>query len=253
MTKELTISKQTMTSREIAELTGKPHNDLMKSIRAMEPAWEKVTGKKFPLIEYQSVTGTGGKKSNPQYDLSKKECLYIATKFNDESRAKLILRWEELELEKQKQSQHEIPQSFSEALMLAAKQAEQIEQQNKLLKEQEPKVAFAESVKASNTSILVGGVAKLLNQNGIDIGQNRLFVWLRENGYLVSRRGSEYNMPTQRAMERKYFEVSVTTIQTGKNEPVIRRTTKVTPKGQLHILDKFLKYKEKSTKNKQLN
>jgi len=81
---------QTMTSLEIAELTGKNHFDLMRAIRKMEPAWEKVNGCKFALVEYQDKKG----ELRPCYQLAKTECLYIATKFNDEARAKLVLRWE---------------------------------------------------------------------------------------------------------------------------------------------------------------
>lgn len=87
------IDKQTMTSREIATLTGKKHAHLMRDIRNMELAWQKVSQSKFGLAEYTDYQG----KPRPMYQLSKTECLYIATKFNDEARARLILRWEELE------------------------------------------------------------------------------------------------------------------------------------------------------------
>ena len=89
MTLIININKvQTMTSLEIAELTGKQHNDLMKAIRNMEPAWVKVNGRKFALVEYQDKKG----ELRPCYQLTKTECLYIATKFNDEARAKLVLK-----------------------------------------------------------------------------------------------------------------------------------------------------------------
>ena len=92
---------QTMTSLEIAELTGKNHFDLMRAIRKMEPAWEKVNGCKFALVEYQDKKG----ELRPCYQLTKTECLYIATKFNDEARAKLVLRWEFLERERMAEQQ----------------------------------------------------------------------------------------------------------------------------------------------------
>jgi len=92
---------QTMTSLEIAELTGKQHKNVMQAIRNMEPAWEKVTGLKFQLSGYKDSTG----RSLPCYQLTKTECLYIATKFNDEARAKLVLRWEELETEALRRAQ----------------------------------------------------------------------------------------------------------------------------------------------------
>ena len=89
---------QTITSLEIAELTGKQHKDLMKAIRNMEPAWEKVHGRKFALMFREVKIGNGAVRRDPCYQLTKTECLYIATKFNDEARAKLVLRWEELEM-----------------------------------------------------------------------------------------------------------------------------------------------------------
>ena len=96
--KTISIYKeQTMTSLEIAELTGKQHKNVMQAIRNMEPAWEKVTGLKFQLCEKSYLLANGVTKKQPFYQLSKTECLYIATKFNDEARAKLVLRWEELE------------------------------------------------------------------------------------------------------------------------------------------------------------
>ncbi|MCR5366551.1 MAG: phage regulatory protein/antirepressor Ant [Prevotella sp.] len=90
-------SQQTMSSLEIAKLTGKPHNDVMKAIRKMEPAWEKVHEGKFSLMYREVEIGNGAKRQDPYYELTKTECLYVATKFNDEARAKLVIRWEELE------------------------------------------------------------------------------------------------------------------------------------------------------------
>lgn len=95
---DLILKNGTMSSVEIAELTGKQHKDVMKAIRVMEPAWEKVNGRNFALVEY--TDGKGEKR--PMYELSKTECLYVATKFNDEARAKLVIRWEELETERQR-------------------------------------------------------------------------------------------------------------------------------------------------------
>jgi len=98
--KEISIyTNQTMMSLEIAELTGKQHKHLMEAIRKMEPAWEKVHGSKFRLMFRDVVIGNGAVRRDPCYVLTKTECLYIATKFNDEARAKLVLRWQELEME----------------------------------------------------------------------------------------------------------------------------------------------------------
>ena len=92
-------AEQRMTSLEIAELTGKQHKNVMQAIRNMEPAWEKVTGLKFQLCEKSYLLANGVTKKQPFYQLTKTECLYIATKFNDEARARLVLRWQELEME----------------------------------------------------------------------------------------------------------------------------------------------------------
>lgn len=113
--KDLVLIKETMSSIEIAELTGKLHKDVLEAIRVMEPAWEKVAGRKFPLSEYKDSTG----RKLPMYELNKTECLYVATKFNDEARAKLVLRWEQLEVN----NNHELPklQDLTEAKIIAAK------------------------------------------------------------------------------------------------------------------------------------
>lgn len=97
-------TNQTMTSLEIAELTGKQHKDVMKAIRNMEPAWSKVNGRNFALVEYQDKKG----ELRPCYHLTKTECLYIATKFNDEARARLVLRWQELEMEDVRRKMSEV-------------------------------------------------------------------------------------------------------------------------------------------------
>jgi phage regulator Rha-like protein len=99
---------QTMTSLEIAELTGKQHKNVMQAIRNMEPAWEKVTGLKFQLCEKSYLLANGVTKKQPFYQLTKTECLYIATKFNDEARARLVLRWQELEMEEVKRKMSEV-------------------------------------------------------------------------------------------------------------------------------------------------
>lgn len=103
-----------------------------------------------------------------------------------------------------------------------------------------PKVLFADAVAASNTSILTGELAKLLKQNGVDIGQNRLFSWLRENGYLIRRCGSDYNMPTQKSMELGLFEVKERVINDPGGSTRVIKTPKVTGKGQQYFINKFL-------------
>ena len=103
-----------------------------------------------------------------------------------------------------------------------------------------PKVLFADAVSASHTSILVGELAKLLKQNGVEIGPHRLFAWLRENGYLIRRKGSDFNMPTQRSMELGLFTVKETAITRSDGAVTVSKTPKVTGKGQQYFIQKFL-------------
>ena len=103
-----------------------------------------------------------------------------------------------------------------------------------------PKVLFADAVSASKSSCLIGELAKILKQNGIDIGQNKLFQWLRSNGYLISRRGDSWNQPTQKSMELKLFELKKTNINHADGHTTTNTTTKVTGKGQQYFINKFL-------------
>lgn len=116
---------------------------------------------------------------------------------------------------------------------------ETVKQLNSKIEEDRPKVLFANAVETAQTSILVGDLAKLLKQNGVEIGQKRLFDWLREHGYLI-KSGNSKNMPTQRAMEMKLFEVRERTINNPDGSVRITKTTKVTGKGQEYFINKFL-------------
>lgn len=152
----------TMTSLQIAEITGRRHKDVLEAIRKMEPAWEKVTERKFPLSEYKDSTG----RSLPMYILSKTESLYIATKFNDVARAKLVLRWEELEKDYRQRTTEDgrmgvVPRSFREALLLAAEQAGEIERQQRMLEAKEAEVEVLES-KVEEMDVKVRYVDRIL-------------------------------------------------------------------------------------------
>lgn len=107
-----------------------------------------------------------------------------------------------------------------------------------------PKVLFADSVAGSTSSILVGELAKLLKQNGVDIGQNRLFEWLRDNGYLIKQKGENYNLPTQRSADLEIMDIKKRTINNPDGSSQITRTTKITGKGQQYFINKFLNDKE---------
>lgn len=163
-----------MTSKEIAEITGKPHSDLLKAIRLMEVSWIKVNGGKFSLVEYTDAKG----EKRPMYQLNKTECLYIATKFNDEARAKLVIRWEELEKEK-RSGNFVIPSTFSEALMLAAKQAEEIENQQKQITSMKPKVEYFDEIVDRNGLTNFRDTAKLFG-----VSEKALIFFLIDKKYI---------------------------------------------------------------------
>lgn len=117
---------------------------------------------------------------------------------------------------------------------------QQIEAQKTDIQRMKPKEIFADAVSASHTSILIGALAKIISQNGVHIGQNRLFAWMRENGYLITRRGADYNMPTQKSMEMKLFEIKERTVNNPDGSVRIIRTALVTGKGQQYFINKFL-------------
>lgn len=109
------------------------------------------------------------------------------------------------------------------------------------VKEQQPKVVFADAVSTAKTSILVGELAKILKQNGVNVGQNRLFEWMRQNGYLIKRNGVDFNMPTQRSMEMGLFEIKETAVARSDGSVTINKTPKVSGRGQVFFVNKILK------------
>lgn len=119
--------------------------------------------------------------------------------------------------------------------------AQTLEEKEKQIALMQPKALFADAVSTSKTSILVGELAKLLKQNGIEMGQNRLFDWLRDNEFLIKRRGTDYNMPTQKSMEMELFEIKETSISKPDGHILISKTPKVTGKGQVYFINKFLR------------
>nr|DAP94109.1 MAG TPA: KilAC domain protein [Caudoviricetes sp.] len=136
-------------------------------------------------------------------------------------------------------------QIFARALKMADQQIEKLKANNLSLmadvQRMKPKEVFADAVSISNTCILIGELAKILKQNGVDIGQNRLFTWMRENKFLISRKGTDYNMPTQKSMEAGLFKIKERTINNPDGSVRITKTVLVTGKGQQYFVNKFLK------------
>jgi anti-repressor protein len=148
-----------------------------------------------------------------------------------------------IEIEKAYISRFQLPQTYADALRQLAEKVEESEKQKQIIAEQAPKALFADAVATSNKSCLVGELAKILRQNGVKIGQNRLFEWLRKNGYLCQS-GERYNQPTQVSMDLRLMELKKTTINKPDGTVLVSTTTKITGKGQIYFVNKFLKESE---------
>jgi phage antirepressor protein len=183
------------------------------------------------LSNFGNQTGRGGHNKVDhaiKLDMAKEIAMIQRTDRGKEVRQYFI------QIEKDFNSPEKI---MARALLLADKKIQKLETQ---IETDKPKVLFADAVSASHSSILVGELAKLISQNGYKIGANRLFAWLRENGYLIKRKGSDWNMPTQRSMEMRLFEIKETNIQHPDGHVTITKTSKVTGKGQQYFINKFL-------------
>lgn len=233
----------------------------MRDIRNMEDAWIKVNGTKFGLVDY--IDNKGQKR--PEYHLTKKETLYIATKYNDVARAKLINRWEELEkvntldfndpntialLAQNYANEFNLRVATEQKLIETEKQVFQTKLVNKRLQttitDQAPKVVFAEAITSAETDVQIGQLAKVISQaTGKSIGQNKLFSILRDNGYLLNR-GEQYNLPAQQYIDRGIFKIKYSTYNDNLNKKKrINSTTMVSPLGQEYFVNKFVrKYKD---------
>ena len=229
-------SEKTMSSREIAEMTGKRHSDILEAIRKMEVAWEKVNRRKFSLVDY--IDGKGEKR--PEFQLSKKECLYIATKFNDEARAILINRWEELE----NLNAFPVPGNMYEALLLAAQQYKVIDEQQKQLNKQAPQIEFLNRVLDTDEKVDIGQCAKILE---LPFGRNTLFKKLRDNGVFFKQK----NEPKQLYIDRGYFQLKEKWIERENHESFMIIKVLVTQRG-LGFLSTMFKSDPKPKKDVKL-
>lgn len=167
-------AREYMTSKEIAEVTGKRHCDVMEAIRVMEIAWVKIGRRKFPLTSYVDQWN----REQPMYKLNKTECLYIATKFNDEARAKLVIRWEELET-KERQTVPVLPQTYLEALkalVLSEEQKQVLALENESMK---PKADYFDTLVERGSNLNLRDTAKM-----IGVSERFFIEYLLLNGYL---------------------------------------------------------------------
>src|SRR5690625_1845425 len=137
-----------------------------------------------------------------------------------------------------------LPNADEQTKLLFKTTLETMRKQNDQIAKMKPKALFADAVETSESSVLVGELAKILKQNGIEIGQNRLFAWLRENGFLIKKKGESYNLPTQRSMDMELFEIKKRVINNPDGSIRTTRTPKVTGKGQIYFVNKFLNQQE---------
>lgn len=196
-------------------------------------------GEDFNLLKIERVQNEGGRMVTRTVDdavltidMAKELCMIQRNEKGKQARQYF------LQIEKDWNSPEKV---MARALQIAGDKLKRLESK---VEADAPKVLFANAVSASKTSILVGELAKLLKQNGVDIGQHRLFRWMRENGYLIRRNGTDFNMPTQKSMDFGLFTVKETAITHSDGTVTVSKTTKVTGKGQQYFIQKFLGVEE---------
>lgn len=237
-------------SRQVAENFGKEHKDTLESIRQILAAENSATKSMF----YETTFENRGKQY-PMYLMNRDGFTLLAMGFTGKAalewKLKYIAAFNEMEKKLAEQPKLTRSQLLATALIAAHEELEEKDKRIKLLtadtERMKPKEIFSDAVSTSQNSILVGELAKLLKQNGIEIGEKRLYAWMRENGYLIKRKGADWNKPTQRSMEMKLFTIKETVICHSDGHTSVNTTTKVTGIGQVYFVNLFLKT-EKSKK-----
>lgn len=225
---------QTISARELHEKLNINSNFTTWFRRMAEYGFEE--GLDFFPKKEESTGGRPSTDFDISIDMAKQICMIQRTPEGKQVRQYLI------DLEKAWNTPEQV---MARALRIADKTISSLTIENKKLAEEneimKPKALFADCVSASKSTILIGELAKIIKANGVDIGQNRLFAWLRENGYLIRRKGMDYNMPTQKSMELGLFKIKETTINKPDGSIAITKTVKVTGKGQAYLINKFIK------------
>lgn len=225
-----------VSSRQIAESFGKEHKHVLDAVKNLV-AENSAAKSMFHLSSFENR----GKKY-PMYLMNRDGFSLLAMGFTGKEAVQWKLKYIAAFNAMEKQLAQRPPLSRSELMAQALIAAhDELEHKNAQIAELTPKGIFADAVSASKQSILVGELAKLLCQNGVDIGPNRLFDWLRSNGYLIRRNGTDRNMPTQRAVEMGLFEIKESTVVHSDGHTTINKTPKVTGKGQVYFVNLFLK------------
>ena len=230
-----------VSSRQIAESFEKRHDHVMRDIEDIMKGLPK-NGDTHMFFKTEYTHEQNG-QSYPMYLMNRDGFTLLAMGFNGKAalewKLKYIAAFNEMEKKLTEQPQLTRSQLLATALIAAH---EELEEKDKQIETMKSKALFADAVSASSQSILVGEMAKPLSQNGIQMGQNRLFQWMRENGYLIKdKKRTDYNMPTQKSMELRLFEIKETSIAHSDGHTSINKTPKVTGIGQVYFVNLFLK------------
>lgn len=222
-------------SRQIAESFEKNHRDVLRAVDSL-----KEDVRNFAQMFFETDTPDSYGRPQRTYLMTRDGFTLLAMGFTGKAALAWKLKYIAAFNEMEKQLAQRPPISRSELMAQALIAAhDELEHKNAQIEEMTPKAVFADAVRASKSSILIGELAKILRQNGVEMGQNRLFEWLRRNGYLISRAGSDRNMPTQRAVEMGLLEIKETTICHSDGHTSISKTPKVTGKGQIYFVNKL--------------
>lgn len=224
------------TSKKIAEVFEKEHKHVLRDIDSLKDV------SNFGLMFFETTEPDSYSRPQRVYQMNRDGFSLLAMGFTGQKALEWKIKY--IEAFNHMEEQLNTPEiQMAHGLLAAQKLIERkdklIAEQKQIIEEQKPKALFADAVSSSRTSILIGDLAKLICQNGVEIGQKRLFAWLRENGYLI-KTGNSKNMPMQRYVEQGLFEVKESNVQNPDGSVRITKTTKVTGKGQVYFVNKFL-------------
>ena len=230
-------------SLQVAETFNKNHRDVLRAIDDLEKDVRNFA-QMFLVTDLPDTYGRGRRA----YYINRDGFTLLAMGFTGKKALKFKMQYIEAfnnmedELKRGYSTKnvggYQVPSNYRGALLLAADLQEQVE----IMK---PKAIFADSVSTSHTTILIGDLAKILKGNGINIGARRLFQWMRDNGYLIKRKGADYNSPTQKSMNLGLFQIKESSHVNGDGVTVVTKTPKVTGKGQNYFVNKFLSENER--------
>ena len=228
------------TSLQVAKSFEKEHRNVLRDIEGLLK--NEQTQNYFYKGTYEHPQN---KQEYPMYYMNRDGFTLLAMGFTGKKAMEFKLQYIQAfnQMEQQLLDMNRPSYEISDPVARAEKWIEEEKQRlmlSALVEEQKPKVLFADSVASSKTSILIGEMAKILKQNGMDMGARRLFEWLRENGYLIKRKGTDYNTPTQKSMELGLFEIKETVINHSDGHTSVSKTSKITGKGQVYFVNKFL-------------